>query len=284
MNGFVEAVLVTFDTSRISYDQLLDVYWHHTDPTDPSGAFVDRGPQYRPVVFYMDDAQKAAAEASKAALDASKVFGKPIAAQISAAPKFWPAEAYHQKFWITNAAYYENYRIHSGRDQFFAKVWGKSALLDPGAPPSIGKRLHEAHEDRAAEDPDRNAVRGHPAGWHRAALPQRVLQRPPRGHLRRRGLRRASLQFARQVRVRHGLAELHAAPRSDQRAREDRHQPGHGARRGTQPLRGLAPGPRLRRRPRADGPALLHGLRGASVRAGDGHGEDGLRSLHEVLQ
>ncbi len=140
MNGFVEAVLVTFDTSRISYDQLLDVYWHHTDPTDPSGAFVDRGPQYRPVVFYMDDAQKAAAEASKAALDASKVFGKPIAAQISAAPKFWPAEAYHQKFWITNAAYYENYRIHSGRDQFFAKVWGKSALLDPGAPPSIGER------------------------------------------------------------------------------------------------------------------------------------------------
>ena len=140
MHGFVEAVLVTFDTSRISYDQLLDVYWHHTDPTDPSGAFVDRGPQYRPVVFYMDDTQKVAAEASKAALDKSKVFGKPIAAAISPASKFWPAEEYHQKYWIKNADDYENYRVHSGRDQFFARVWGKAALADPGAPPSMGDR------------------------------------------------------------------------------------------------------------------------------------------------
>lgn len=140
MYGFVEAVLVNYDTSRITYDQLLDVYWHHTDPTDSTGAFVDRGPQYRPIVFYINDAQKAAAEASKSALDASKVFGKPIAAAISPAPKFWPAEDYHQKFWITNAAYYENYRVHSGRDRFFAKVWGKAALADPGAPPSIGDR------------------------------------------------------------------------------------------------------------------------------------------------
>ncbi len=140
MNGYVEAVLVTYDTARITYDQLLNVYWHHTDPTDPAGAFVDRGPQYRPVVYYMNDVQKTAAEASKAAMDATKVFGKPIAAQIVPAPKFWPAEDYHQKFWITNAAYYENYRVHSGRDQFFAKVWGKAALADPGAPPSIGGR------------------------------------------------------------------------------------------------------------------------------------------------
>ena len=136
MGGHVEAVLVSYDSTRIAYDQLLDVYWHHTDPTDPSGAFVDRGAQYRPVVFYMNESQKAAAETSKAALDKSKVFGKPIAAAISAAPKFWPAEDYHQKFWITNAAYYENYRAHSGRDQFFARVWGAAALADPGAPPA----------------------------------------------------------------------------------------------------------------------------------------------------
>ena len=135
-NGYVEAVLVTFDTSRISYEQVLDMYWHHTDPTDPEGAFVDRGPQYRPIVFYRDESQRAAAEASKADLDASKVFGKPIVAPISPAPRFWPAEEYHQQFARRNSAYYENYRVHSGRDQFFARVWGAAALADPGAPPS----------------------------------------------------------------------------------------------------------------------------------------------------
>jgi peptide methionine sulfoxide reductase msrA/msrB len=142
MGGHIEAVLVTYDASRITYDQLVDVYWHHTDPTDPNGAFVDRGPQYRPIVFYMNEAQRSVAEASKAAMDKSKVFGKPIAAAISPAAKFWPAEAYHQKFWITNAAYYENYRVHSGRDQFFAKVWGASALADPGAPPSADAKRY----------------------------------------------------------------------------------------------------------------------------------------------
>jgi peptide methionine sulfoxide reductase msrA/msrB len=136
-NGHVEAVLVSFDTARIGYAELLDAYWHHTDPTDPDGAFVDRGPQYRPIVFYMDDTQKAAAEASKAAMDKSKVFGKPIAATISPAPKFWPAEDYHQQFARKNPERYEDYRVNSGRDEFFARVWGASALADPGAPPSV---------------------------------------------------------------------------------------------------------------------------------------------------
>ena len=134
--GHVEVVQVTFDTSRISYPELLDVYWHHTDPTDPDGAFVDRGPQYRPIVFYADATQKAAAEASKSALAASKVFKKPIAAQLLPAPAFYRAEEYHQDYPKKNPAAYENYRSHSGRDQFFAKVWGASALLDPGAPPA----------------------------------------------------------------------------------------------------------------------------------------------------
>jgi peptide methionine sulfoxide reductase msrA/msrB len=135
-NGHVESVLVTYDPSRIDYPQLLDAYWHHTDPTDPSGAFVDRGPQYRPIVFYQNEAQRRAAEASRSDLDKSKVFGAPIAAAIVSAPKFWPAEDYHQDFARKNPARYEFYRVNSGRDQFFAKVWGKAALLDAGAPPS----------------------------------------------------------------------------------------------------------------------------------------------------
>jgi peptide methionine sulfoxide reductase msrA/msrB len=138
--GHVESVQVVFDPSRIGYAELVDLYFHHTDPTDAGGAFVDRGSEYRPIVFYANDAQRAAAEAAKAALDASKVFGKPIVASLSPAPKFWPAEDYHQHFAQKNPDYYENYRSHSGRDQFFAKVWGEQALLDPGAPPSAGTK------------------------------------------------------------------------------------------------------------------------------------------------
>jgi peptide methionine sulfoxide reductase msrA/msrB len=134
-NGHVEAVLVVFDPSRISYGELLDSYWHHTDPTDADGAFVDRGPQYRPIVFYLNDSQQKIAEASKAALEKSNVFGKPIVTAISPAPHFWPAEEYHQDYAKKNPTNYEWYRINSGRDEFFKKIWGDAALLDPGAPP-----------------------------------------------------------------------------------------------------------------------------------------------------
>jgi peptide methionine sulfoxide reductase msrA/msrB len=138
-NGHVEAVLVSFDPSKVSYAELLDAYWHHTDPTDPNGAFVDRGPQYRPIVYYSNDSQRTVAEASKNALDKTKVFGRPIVAAISPAPKFWPAEEYHQQYARKNPAAYEYYRVNSGRDEFFSRVWGAPALLDPGAPPSVSK-------------------------------------------------------------------------------------------------------------------------------------------------
>ncbi len=134
--GHVEVVLVSYDPSRLSYEDLLDVYWHHTDPTDSGGAFVDRGPQYRPIVYYADEAQKAAAEKSKADLSRSGAFKKPIVAEIAKAPAFYAAEDYHQQYWIKNPSDYEYYRSHSGRSEFFAKVWGASALLDPGSPPS----------------------------------------------------------------------------------------------------------------------------------------------------
>jgi peptide methionine sulfoxide reductase msrA/msrB len=137
-NGHVEAVLVSFDPSRVGYGELLDAYWRHSDPTDPNGAFVDRGPQYRPIVYYSNEAQRAVAEASRAALDKAKVFGRPIVAAIAPAPRFWPAEEYHQQFALKNPLRYESYRANSGRDEFFARVWGAAALKDPGAPPSAG--------------------------------------------------------------------------------------------------------------------------------------------------
>lgn len=134
--GHVEAVKVEYDPSRASYKDLLDAYWRYTDPTDKGGQFVDRGPQYRPIVFWMNDTQRHEAEASKAALEKSGRFKAPIVTEISTAEAFYPAEEYHQDYAKKNPAAYQTYRAGSGRDQVFVKYWGPSALLDPAAPPS----------------------------------------------------------------------------------------------------------------------------------------------------
>jgi peptide methionine sulfoxide reductase msrA/msrB len=137
-NGHVEVVQVLFDPSRISYKALLDAYWRHTDPTDSGGAFVDRGPQYRPIVFYENQVQKSEAEASKAALAKSGVFKRPIVTEILPAPTFYPAEDYHQDYPKKNPVAYGFYYANSGREEFFTSIWGKEGALDPNAPPSAG--------------------------------------------------------------------------------------------------------------------------------------------------
>ena len=134
--GHVEAVQVLYEPGKVSYDQLLDWYWRHTNPTDNGGQFVDRGPQYRPIIFWLNDTQRSAAMASKATLEKSGRFKAPIVTEIRKAEAFHPAEEYHQDYAKKNPAPYELYRSHSGRDEVFAKYWGPSALLDPGAPPS----------------------------------------------------------------------------------------------------------------------------------------------------
>jgi peptide methionine sulfoxide reductase msrA/msrB len=136
--GHVEAVRVTWDPSRVSYGELLDTYWHHTDPGDGGGQFVDRGPQYRPMLFWADDQQRAEAEAAKTALARSGKFKTPLAVEIRKAQDFTPAEEYHQDFVRKNPARYEEYFTSSGRPELFARVWGKSALMDPAAPPNTG--------------------------------------------------------------------------------------------------------------------------------------------------
>ena len=137
--GHVEAVLVTYDPSRLSFADLVDAFFRHTDPTDSGGAFVDRGPNYRPIAFYYNAAQKTAIDKAIAAFTASKVFGKPIVTEVKPATEFWPAENYHQDFARLNPEYYENYRAHSGRDQFFLHIWGPAGLADHGLPPSAVK-------------------------------------------------------------------------------------------------------------------------------------------------
>ncbi len=122
--GHVEAVQVYYDPSKVAYEQLLDVFWKHIDPTDPGGQFVDRGPQYRSVIFYGDEEQKRLAETSKQDLAGSGRFQKPIVTEIVRLEKFYEAEEYHQDYYKKHALKYKFYRYGSGRDQFLTKVWG----------------------------------------------------------------------------------------------------------------------------------------------------------------
>jgi len=123
--GYVEVVQVTYDPSKISYSELLGEFWRLINPTDGGGQFVDRGPQYRSVIFYLNAKQKKLAEESKRELEASGRFKKPIVTEILPATPFTPAEDYHQDFYKKSPGRYHSYRAGSGRDQFIAKVWGK---------------------------------------------------------------------------------------------------------------------------------------------------------------
>jgi methionine-S-sulfoxide reductase len=125
--GHLEVVRVTYDPKKLNYEQLLDVFWRQVDPTDAAGQFVDRGDQYRTAIFYADDTQKKAAEASKEALDkANRFAGKKVVTEILAAGPFFVAEEYHQDYYKKNPLRYKFYRYNSGRDQFLEKIWGRA--------------------------------------------------------------------------------------------------------------------------------------------------------------
>jgi peptide methionine sulfoxide reductase msrA/msrB len=136
--GHVEAVQITYDPGRITYERLLEIFWREIDPTDDGGQFVDRGPQYRTVVFVHDDTQRAAAEASKAALAASGRFDEPIVTRIEPFTTFYPAEEYHQDFDRKSPARYQAYKQGSGRERFKEKTWQGAAgpAAATAAPPA----------------------------------------------------------------------------------------------------------------------------------------------------
>jgi peptide-methionine (S)-S-oxide reductase len=121
--GHAESVQVVYDPSQVSYEKLLDVFWHNVDPLDAEGQFCDRGTQYRSSVFVYDEPQRKQAEQSKQALEKSGI--QPIATQIVTAGEFYPAEDYHQNYYETNALKYRFYRFTCGRDQRLAEVWGE---------------------------------------------------------------------------------------------------------------------------------------------------------------
>jgi peptide-methionine (S)-S-oxide reductase len=125
--GHAEAVQVVYDPQKVSYEKLLEVFWHNIDPTQKDGQFCDHGNQYRTAVFYHDETQKQLAEASKAQLQKTKPFEGEIVTEIVSAGEFYPAEDYHQDYYLKNPLRYKFYRTTCGRDKRLQTLWGKAA-------------------------------------------------------------------------------------------------------------------------------------------------------------
>ena len=124
--GYRESIEITYDPGKISYEQLLDIYWKQINPTQSDGQFTDIGPSYRAAIFYAGDDEKKIAEASKEKLAHSGKFDKPIVTEILPAMKFYPAEASHQKYYRQNPEHFEAFEKGSGRVSFQKKKWGES--------------------------------------------------------------------------------------------------------------------------------------------------------------
>ncbi len=121
--GHLESVRVIYDPDKVSYQQLLDVYWRQVDPTDPGGQFADRGHHYTTAIFYFSEEQKEQAIKSKDALGKSGRFDKPVVTAILPAKPFYPAEEYHQDYYLKNVLRYNMYKKGSGRSDFIEKIW-----------------------------------------------------------------------------------------------------------------------------------------------------------------
>ncbi len=126
--GHAESVQVIYDPATITYERLLDIYWHSIDPLTLNAAFCDHGPQYRSVIFYGDAKQRDLAEVSKRELDRSGRFATPIVTAIQPATTFYPAEEYHQQYYKKNPDSYKRYVIGCGREQRTRELWGAVAV------------------------------------------------------------------------------------------------------------------------------------------------------------
>lgn len=124
--GHREAVLVRYDPEVVSYEELLHHFWRSIDPLDPNGQFCDKGDSYKSAIYTVEAAQFDAATASKAEL--AMLFELPVATDILTTEKFWPAEDYHQDYYLKNPIRYNFYRSRCGRDKRVEEVWGDEAI------------------------------------------------------------------------------------------------------------------------------------------------------------
>jgi peptide methionine sulfoxide reductase msrA/msrB len=154
--GHIEAVQVYYDPLKVTYTELLDVFWRHVNPTDGGGQFVDRGGQYVTAVFFHDNEQRRLAEMSKDKLEASGKYDSPIVTIFAPLSRFYEAEPYHQDYYKRNPIRYKVYRWNSGRDQYLAKTWPQSSN-----PSTKGKAMNEAGTSNAGKwtKPDAGTIR-----------------------------------------------------------------------------------------------------------------------------
>ncbi|MFK5969853.1 MAG: peptide-methionine (R)-S-oxide reductase MsrB [Candidatus Marithrix sp.] len=122
--GHLEAIQITYNPNKVTYQKLLDVYWRQIDPTDANGSFVDRGEQYKAAIFYHNKEQQRLASKSRDALGKLMKYQKPITTEIIEFTKFYKAEEYHQDYYKKNPLRYKIYRYRSGRDQYLTEIWG----------------------------------------------------------------------------------------------------------------------------------------------------------------
>ncbi|WP_407702386.1 peptide-methionine (R)-S-oxide reductase MsrB [Vibrio algarum] len=130
-SGHIEVIQVTYDADILSYEQIIDHLFRHMDPTDNQGSFVDRGPQYRPAIFYHTPEQKAVAEQFINEVDKAEIYSKPIATELIEYTVFFPAEEYHQDYYKKSKVRYNYYRYASGRDQYLDKQFGEDRQENP---------------------------------------------------------------------------------------------------------------------------------------------------------
>jgi len=123
--GHAESVEVVYDPAKVSYQKLLDAFWHNVDPITPNAQFCDHGNQYRSAIFFQTDEEKRASDSSKQVIEQSRRFKEPIVTQIVMAPQFYPAEEYHQDFYKKNPVRYKFYKYNCGRAQRLEVLWGK---------------------------------------------------------------------------------------------------------------------------------------------------------------
>jgi peptide methionine sulfoxide reductase msrA/msrB len=146
ITGHVESIQVYYDPKVISYEALLDAFWRMVNPTDNEGQFIDRGEQYRTLIFYQTEEEKAKAEYSRQLLNESGRYKAPVITEIRKFEAFYPAEDYHQNYYKKNPIRYKYYRFNSGRDQYLEKIWGDDLNT------KAGRRKTEAHYSKPADE------------------------------------------------------------------------------------------------------------------------------------
>lgn len=129
--GHIEVIEVKYDPKAVSYEQILDQFFRHIDPTDDQGSFVDRGRHYRPAIFYHNAEQKQVAEQFIAEIDDLGIFKKPLKTELIEFDTFWVAEDYHQDYYKRNKVRYNYYRYASGRDKYLDNIFGDDREENP---------------------------------------------------------------------------------------------------------------------------------------------------------